>query len=93
MQRGRSPISLADLMEAGLVHPGQELCFKKNPSVCATLGADGRLAFRGNAFASPSTAGRAATNGGATNGWIGWFVKDGDKWISLDALRKRLLAR
>src|SRR6266540_1320852 len=41
MQRGRSSVSLSDLLHVGLLQPGQELRFRKNAAKGAQVSGDG----------------------------------------------------
>jgi hypothetical protein len=92
MQRGRSPVTLADLLGAGFLHTDQQLSFRRNSAVTAHVTAEGTIQFEGTEYPSPSTAGKAAAGGTSTNGWVSWYVKDGEQWSSLAALRNRHLA-
>jgi hypothetical protein len=87
MQRGRSAVSLSDLIGAGLLRSGQELSFRRSDDVVAVLTESGGLRFKGDEYRSPSTAGRAAAGGVATNGWVAWFAKSGHERVSLARLR------
>jgi hypothetical protein len=93
MQRGRSPVSLADLLTAGLLQPGQELQFRKSAGKRAQIAGDGTIVFEGRAYQSPSTAGRAAAGGASTNGWVSWYVNRAGEWIHLAQLRDELADR
>lgn len=50
--------------------------FGLDPTLTATVLADGRIDFNGIAYDSPSGAGKAA-RGGSTNGWAYWLLPDG----------------
>jgi Restriction Enzyme Adenine Methylase Associated len=83
--------SLGDLVEAGLLEPGQELIWHQ-PQVGATHSAvlkdTGELELSdGRTFASPSGAAQAIA-GTPINGWAVWKAKG----ESLDQLRTRLAA-
>lgn len=92
MQRGRSPVSLSDLLSAGLLQPGQELRFRTNAAKQARVAGDGTIAFEGQTYSSPSTAGRAAAGGVSTNGWVSWQINRNGQWIDLSRLRDELAA-
>lgn len=92
MQRGRSPVSVSDLIVSGLLRPGQELRFRQTPTV-AVVAPDGKLNIDGRAFASPSTAAAAVLGGTATNGWLAWYLEEGEGRRSLAQLRDHLDAR
>ena len=90
-QLGRSPVSLSDLVTAGLLRPGQELFFRGGTRIARVTSAGG-VTFEGRNFTSPSTAARAAS-GTSTNGWLAWHVNDGGRRATLAALRDRFLNR
>lgn len=87
--RGRARERVVDLVEAGVISPGEILTMNHRGSVYrATVAADGSIEFEGRVCKSPSEASRCAT-GTARNGWRDWKVMDG---LSLDDLRWRLRA-
>lgn len=90
MQLGRSPVSMADLLKAQLLRPGQEISFRRSTTVTGEVTAAGTVRFRGTEYSSPSTAGKVAAGGTSTNGWLAWHVRDGAEWTTLSALRDRL---
>jgi Restriction Enzyme Adenine Methylase Associated len=90
MSTGRSPISLADLMQAGLLRSGQHVWFRRNKKQTATLTTAGTLLLAGKEYGNPSAAGVAASGGTATNGWLAWYVEDDGGITDLDGLRQRL---
>jgi hypothetical protein len=90
MQLGRSMVSLADLIRTNLLHPGQELSFRRSSDAKAHVTADGTISFQGREYASPSTAARAAAGGTSTNGWTAWYVRTPDGMVTLAGLRARL---
>jgi hypothetical protein len=92
MQLGRSPISLGDLVKAQLVRPGQVLSFRKSPTLAGVVTQAGTIKLNEIEYASPSTAAKSACGGASTNGWHAWYLKESDEWVSLAALRDRLLA-
>jgi hypothetical protein len=89
--KGRSEISVADLIRAGLLKPGQRLRHRKSGSVYATVTTEGHLRVRNKVYSSPSTAAQVAS-GGITNGWLSWFTEDTDDVLSLSELRQQLMA-
>ncbi len=93
MQRGRSSISVADLLSAGLLHAGQRLSFRKSDTIVAEVTPSGTLRVGSDEFSSPSTAGRAVAHGVATNGWAAWYLREPTGWSSLADLRARFRAR
>ena len=60
--------------------------------ISGTLTSSGRIALQGEEFESPSTAARRAAGGAAINGWLAWYVREGDQWVSLAVVRDRALA-
>jgi hypothetical protein len=91
-QLGRSPISLSDLVRAGLLRPGQRLSFRSGTQT-ADVTSEGKLTFDGRDFHSPSTAARAAAGGTSLNGWLAWRVDVGGRQVTLATLRESYLAR
>jgi hypothetical protein len=76
MQRGRSSVSLMDLIDAGLIQPGQTLQFTHREDTQAQVTPHGTVLFRGVEYNSLSAAGKAVTNT-AVNGWEAWRIKSG----------------
>ena len=93
MQRGRSTVSLGDLLSAGSLQPGQQLTFRQRPEVTAEVLANGRLKFGGTEYSSPSTAARAVLGGTSTNGWLAWSIREGDVLVALSDVRARHLGQ
>jgi CBS domain-containing protein len=87
-------VVIADLINAGLLHPGAQLVFNRprlGTTYQAAVTAEGRLQLLdGRTFASPSRAASAAA-GGSLDGWHAWQVDPDGEF--LDALRQRLLDR
>ncbi len=54
----------------------------------AWLRRSGSIRFDGETYDSPSTAGSVARGGKATNGWVFWRVKRGEKLVRLREFRK-----
>ena len=90
MQRGRSAVSIADLIRAGLLQPGQSLSFRRS-NVTAVVSGSGTLILEGVEYGSPSTAAKVAGGGSSTNGWIAWSVDSASGSQTLAALRDRYL--
>jgi hypothetical protein len=88
VQRGRSPVSMKDLLDAGLLTAGQEL--RGRGSVRAKVTATGGLVVAGTEHRSPSNAATAALDGTSTNGWFFWRVQHGQDWVRLDELRRQV---
>jgi hypothetical protein len=91
MQLGRSPVSVSDLVKAGLLQPGQSRNFRKRSDCTAAVTNHGTLLFNGREFTSPSTAALAAC-GTTTNGWLAWYAGDATP-THLAQLRAQLLSR
>jgi hypothetical protein len=103
---GRSEVTLADLIKAGLLRPPVELvCSYMGNEIRATVTATGEIDLNGNRYTSPSTAAGMARvphfEGDLkgrpypqTNGWTFWRIKDPDgQLVELDVLRRRLLSK
>jgi len=90
MQRGRSSVSVGQLIEAGHLTAGQELRYRQHSDATATLVDSGAIDFRGTVYPSPSAAARAANYGISTNGWLAWFVNRDGRWIPLARLREHI---
>ncbi len=87
MQRGRSKVSLMDLIHAGLIQPGQTLRFSNRNDTRAEVTHRGTVLFQGVEYSSLSTAGKAVTNT-AVNGWDAWRIKlRGTDWVKVSELR------
>jgi hypothetical protein len=87
-QRGRSAVSIKDLLDAGLLKEGQQLRFGMVNEAVAALTSDGTISLSGKSYSSPSTAGRAINGGVAVNGWTAWRLADGDG-ATLAEVRRR----
>jgi hypothetical protein len=87
------PIKIADLMEAELLVPGDELIWErpqKGDSFEAIVGENGALQLRdGRAFSTPSRAAMEAASVVSCDGWYAWKVKRAGKL--LHELRKDLV--
>ncbi|MEY9937032.1 CBS domain-containing protein [Streptacidiphilus sp. MAP5-3] len=85
-------VTVADLVETGLLEPGTTLKFERvriGTSHTAVVTPDGRLELPGGRlFRSPSRAAAAAVGGGTFDGWHAWCLPGG---TVLDTLRQRLL--
>jgi hypothetical protein len=101
----RLDVSVADLIEAGLLHPPVKLERQyKGKALTAQIERDGRVTCLGQTFDSLSTAGgvaRASVIGTPadrkypqTNGWTFWRMKDGNgQIVEVDAARREFLRR
>lgn len=83
-------ITLADLVDAELLAPGQSLLARgSEPIGLATVLPDGSLLMNGARFESPSGAAKGLRQK-AINGWKFWYV-DRDRGVTLDHLRRKLI--
>lgn len=89
MQRGRSPVSIKDLVQSGLLSVGEDLTFRDRIDVKAKVTADG-ISVQGQEFRSPSTAATAVLGGISANGWLCWRVRRLTQWTTLDELRREV---
>ncbi len=90
MAIGRSPVSLADLINAGLLKPGEHLHLRRQDDLKARVLPDGRLETKDGIFSSPTTAANKML-GGSSNGWIVWRAKRDGDWVLLSTLRDEAL--
>lgn len=80
--------TLADLIGAGLLKPGEELISTRGTwPARASLNADGSVNYDGQTYATPSAAGVAARKGRKTNGWTLWGVQRQGQVMPLAAVR------
>lgn len=86
-------VTLMDLLDAGLLAPGDELTFprpRSGETHRAMVTESGALALEGGqTFRSPSSAARAAADISAIDGWHAWIVVSSGRL--LDSLRQQLL--
>jgi len=88
MGRSRLKVAVGELMQAGLLRPGQALLFDRDPARQATLMSDGRLQM-GHAAGSIHQLGRLLSGGAPCNGWRHWYYADGGGLLRpIDDLRK-----
>ena len=87
---GRSDISLLDLLELGLLLPGQtlQLSRRQGPTINATVTDRGTIVCEGTEFTSPTTA-AGAIRGNSVNGWQAWRIPQGNTTVKLDTLRQQ----
>lgn len=80
-QIGGRRIRLVDLLDAGLLEPGQELVWERprlGHSYRASITENGSIRFEdGRTFSSPSTAATEAAGIPAYDGWYAWRADDG----------------
>ena len=90
------PIMLKDLLDQGLLEPGERLVSTSSTYPAeATITDDGMIEMHGERHTSPSAAATAvkACVGGmdpTTNGWIFWAVVRPAEIVRFDTIRKRL---
>lgn len=83
-------VDFRHVVGVGLVKPGTVLRSRSDRTLTATVLADGRIEFDGNAYDSPSGAGKAA-RGGSTNGWAYWLLPDGRQLRKLKEPYRQLM--
>lgn len=90
--RLHSRVTIADLMEAGLISPGQHLYArpKSHRGRTCEVTLDGRLHVAGEFFASPSGAAKAVTRSQSEAGWWFW-LREPDQDLCLSDLRRDYL--
>jgi hypothetical protein len=91
---GGRRVTVADLLEAGLVQPGAKLRFRRKrigATFEATVTDRGRIRLEpdGEEFRSPSRAAMVAAGMRAVDGWRAWVVVDQGRL--LDAVRQEFL--
>ena len=92
----KKPISISDLISAGMLSPGSILtsAWTSIPSRTATVLSDGNIEVDdGKTFGSLSAAGRHVTNMKAVGGWHFWKIGSGDDAKLLDQLRSEFRDR
>ncbi len=91
-QRKLKRIPLGTLLEAGMLEPGQTLYFFRN-NITATLMADGHIQC-GKLTGSIHGVAKSLSNGAPCNGWVCWFIEDGNGGrVLLDNLRQQIRIR
>ena len=81
-------VPFGQLLEQGLLHPGESLYFRKDRSLNAKVKPDGRLRINGFE-GSIHQAGSFLSGGSPCNGWEHWYYKDGEGELrAIDALRE-----
>jgi modification methylase len=83
-------VPFGNLLEAGLLQPGQTLWFAKDQSVTATVQADGKI-VSGALMGSIHSVAKSLLNGAPVNGWDVWLCqKEKCEMILIDELRKKI---
>jgi hypothetical protein len=86
-------VSLADLTTADLIPVGTTLLPAQGRlEAIATVLTDGKIAYAGEIYSTPSAASGAAT-GASTNGWTFWAADTPEGRFTLKALREEYLAQ
>lgn len=83
---GKSDVSVADLVTAGLLHAGSVLHHESGST--ATVMADGSLDLSGQRYPSP-TAAHLSLSRVSRNGWLVWRLGPAREDATLDSLRHR----
>ena len=85
-------VPLGQLLEAGLLKPGQLLFFRRDRDLAALLRADGRLLMEGHEANTIHRLGSQLMKGSPCNGWEHWYFEgENGELYPLDDLRKQLL--
>ncbi len=84
-------VEFSQLLENGILKPGQILYFRRNPSLFASIKPDARLRTVDGFEGSIHKAGSYFMNGSPCNGWDHWFLQERGRMICLDDLRQRYL--
>lgn len=90
--RGRSDITVRDLVDSGLLRPGQELVLGVRGRATATVTKQGTILYQGVEYQSPTMAANAAS-GTNLNGWKAWRLQLGDGVVELNNLREEARRR
>ncbi len=85
-------VTVADLLEAGLLRGGDQLV-STDPATAAQalVGYDGAITWNGTAYGTLSTAAQAVKGDRNTNGWHFWAVQGPEGEVRLDDLRMQHL--
>jgi hypothetical protein len=88
------PETVSDLLNAGLLEPGEELrsVRKALPDARAVVRADGRLEVNGEVYGSLSGSAMAVSGKKAEPGWEFWAVERDGKPVRLHDLREQIRA-
>jgi len=85
-------VSFSSLVEDNYLQPGQELYFRKDISLCATIKPDSRLRTADGFEGSIHKAGGHYMNGSPCNGWDNWFVMEDSLMVCLDTIRGKYIS-
>lgn len=85
-------VSLGDLINSGLVRPGDRLVSVSSTwPATAVVNAGGTIVFNGQSYPSMSAAAQAARDGGVANGWDFWALQGSGGTTRLSTIRKQHL--
>lgn len=85
MARTTGTVSLANLLERGVLRDGERLLIRRRSAapIEGVLQADGTIKVGRTVSRSPSSAAREALGGGPVDGWLRWRVERlGDKSLA-----------
>jgi site-specific DNA-methyltransferase (adenine-specific) len=90
-QKRKDPrIPFSAVLENGLLAPGQELYYKKQPQLAAKIKPNGKLRL-GEQEGSIHQLGRKLSGGSPCNGWDHWYYETAEgEMLPLESLRQRL---
>jgi len=91
-RRQQKRIPFGNLLEAGLLLPGQILYFAKNPSVTATVLANGHIRC-GEITGSIHAVAKSLMTGAPANGWELWLYENNGKRHAINNLRELIRSR
>lgn len=87
-------VGFANLIEVNLLSPGQQLYFRKKPSMVAYIKPDGNLRLPDGFEGSIHKVGTHLMNGSPCNGWIHWYFKSRENgFVVIDELREEYRKR
>lgn len=82
-------VTFGNLLESGLLSPGQRLFFQGDRSCVAYVRSDGRLWLEDGFVGSIHEAGRHLRNGAPCNGWQHWYLEqDNGELVPIDTQRE-----
>jgi modification methylase len=90
--RSRARIPFGNLLEAGLLQPGQTLLFARDSSITAVIMANGNLRS-GDLHGSIHGLAKQLSNNAPVNGWDAWLYEVKGHRQTLDTLRQKIRDR
>ena len=78
---------LAELIDRGLLTPGDSLTLSVPPGTTATISEDYGIVIDGIRHESPDAAANGATDGAVSDGWAVWTVEFGGEMVDIAKLR------